>query len=216
MRRHGWAIALTLAAAGPAQAQTGTSSATVDHVRRLEALNARIDALESQIADADAQVDLLQDSAISGQVGRTHAVILHRNRLGSAYRIRELRYVLDGKTVYESTENEEGSRVKTVPLYAGFMEEGAHLIEVQAVLEFGSFGIFSYVENYKFRVDSRYVLQVREGRVNRLEVVFLQKPDISLPAEERLAVRYDLSLEAGLPVGGKKLAGQPPAGDTGD
>ncbi|HJL43998.1 MAG TPA: hypothetical protein RMG48_22020 [Myxococcales bacterium LLY-WYZ-16_1] len=187
-------------AAGPALGQTGSSTVS-DPVQRLQELNARIDALQGAIANVGARVELLKDSALTGEVGRTHAVIVHRNRLGPAFRLVTVRYELDGELLFErDASSTELDRVKTVPLYAGAMRPGVHQVAVRATVESGTFGVFSYAEGYRFEVRSRYALQVREGRVNRLEVVFFQKPDITLSPEERLAVRYDLAVEAGLPV----------------
>jgi len=103
---------------------------------------------------------------------------------------------VDGETLLERSEGLKQS--KTIGLYSGFLASGEHLLEVEAMVRSGTFGVFSYAEGYSFNVKSRYVLEVKEGRVNLLDVVFTQKEDISLPPEERLTVRYDLDTKAGL------------------
>jgi hypothetical protein len=90
--------------------------------------------------------------------------------------------------------------MKVVPLYRGPIAPGDHLIEVEAVVRSGTFGIFTYAEGYRFEVQSKYTLRAREGRLNQLSIVFHQKPDVTLSAEDRLGVRYDLAVEAGTPV----------------
>lgn len=186
---------------GPAAAQTATSTGA-DPLSELARLNAQIDALEARIVETSGEVDLLKETALTGRVGRTYADVVHRDELGSGYRLQSLRYVLDGRVLMERS-SEDGKPLrapKTLPLYRGAIEPGEHLLEVEAVVKSGTFGIFTYAEGYKFEVRSRYVLDVREGRLNKLSIVFHQKPDVTLSAEERLGVRYDLAVEEGLPI----------------
>jgi len=200
MRRASLVLAGLLLPLGAA-AQTTTSS-SADPLTELSALEARIDAIESRIVDAAGEVDLLTDTAVTGRVGRTYADIVHRNELGGGYRLQSIRYVMDGRVLFEESPDDpvRSRKLETVPLYRGAIAPGEHLIEVTARVRSGTFGVFSYAEAYKFEVQSKYVLDVREGRLNKLSVVFHQKPDVTLSAEERLGVRYDLEVGDGLPV----------------
>lgn len=177
------------------------SDAVQDSVERLEALTAEIDVLTNDIADADSEVSLLKETALTGEVGRTHAAIVHRNSLGPGFKLASVRYRLDGEVLLDRGPDSDGPKLhetKALPLYSGFMTAGDHVIEVEATIRSGTFGIFTYAEGYAFKVQSRYVLRVREGRVNKLDVVFTQKEDISLAPEQRLTVRYDLDLAPGV------------------
>jgi hypothetical protein len=189
-------LALAVGLSAEAGAQSTTSPEGMDAVQRLETLQARIAALAAQIESADAEVDLLKETALTGEVGRTHVVVLHKDALGASFDLESVRYMLDGELLLERKEGLGQSQ--TIGLYSGFLESGEHLLEVEATVKSGTFGIFSYAEAYSFNVQSRYLLEVKEGRVNLLDVVFTQKEDISLPPEERLTVRYDVHTKAGL------------------
>ena len=200
---RGWLAvsALVLSPVGSAAAQTGTAS-TTDPLGELQVLQARIDALEARIVDAAGEVDLLKETALTGEVGRTYGDITHRDELGSGYRLQSVRYVMDGRVLFERAADQakELQSLKVVPLYRGPIAPGDHLIEVEAVVRSGTFGIFTYAEGYRFKVQSKYILRAREGRHNQLSIVFHQKPDVTLSAEDRLGVRYDLAVEPGQPV----------------
>ncbi len=183
---------------GPATAQSGTSSAT-DPLQELEALEVAIDSIESSISEASDQVDILKDTALSGRVGRTYAKVHHRDLMGSGYKLLSIRYRMDGQVLLERDEKAKPPE-KVVPLYEGAIEPGAHLFEVEAVVASGTFGVFTYAQGYEFKVESKYTLRVREGRLNRLSIVFHQKPDVTLPPEQRLGVRFDLEVAEGLPL----------------
>jgi hypothetical protein len=195
------ALLLVPALARPGAAQTGTASST-DPLGELERLQARIEALEVRIVDTAGDVELLKETALTGDIGRTYGDITHRDELGSGYRLQSVRYVMDGRVLFERTAEQakELQGLKVMPLYRGPISPGDHLIEVEAVVRSGTFGIFTYAEGYRFKVASKYTLRVREGRLNQLSVVFHQKPDVTLAAEDRLGVRYDLAVEAGAPV----------------
>ena len=189
--------ALTVLAAGPSAAQTGTASST-DPLGELRRLEARIDALEARIVDAAGAVELLKETALTGEVGGTYGDITHRDELGGGYRLQSVRYTMDGRVLLERTLEaaKELESLNVVPLYRGPIVPGDHVIEVEAVVRSGTFGIFTYAEGYRFEVKSKYTLRVQEGRLNQLSIVFHQKPDVTLAAEDRLAVRYDFAVEA--------------------
>jgi hypothetical protein len=182
---------------------------------RLEDLLQKIDRLAGEIEDANLEVDLLKDTALTGEVGRTHGVIMHQNGLGAGYRLEAVRYVLDGRELLKrATPDFDLRRTKVMPIYTGFITPGDHLLEVEARVRSGTFGIFTYAEGYTFQVRSRYILKIREGRRNRLDVVFTQKEDVSLSAEQRLQVRYDFEVKSGLPITTEGRAESSAAGEV--
>lgn len=177
---------------------TGSSSTSVDvgdHQVLIESLQSRLDVLAGRLEVVDDQVALLRETALGGDIAETRAVITHKNDLGRSFVLEQARYLLDGGVLLEKTD--EGgnlSSLESLVLFDGRIGAGEHVLEVEVVCRGGGFGVFSYVESYRFRVTSKYVFKVREGRLNRLDVVVFQRPDITLEAPKRLTVRYDYAV----------------------
>lgn len=205
------AAGLVLAAASPSGAETLTSTASsaaaTDHRVLIESLQGRLDTILGRLDRVADKVSVLRETALGGDVAQTRAFIVHKNELGSAFVLERARYLLDGGVLLDRTDsNGNLSSIDELVLYDGRIGPGDHLIDVELVCRGGGFGLFSYVESYRFRVTSKYVFQVREGRTNRLEVTAFQKPDITLEAAQRLTVRYDaevLTAPKGVRSGGE-------------
>ena len=176
-----------------------------DHRVLIENLQGELDRFAGRIAVVSDKVALLRETALGGDIGETRAIIVHKNELGDGFVLERVRYLLDGGVLLdELDENGSFASVAERILFDGRLDAGDHKLEVEVVCRGGGFGLFSYVEAYRFRVKSKYVFRVREGRVNRLELVVFQRPDITLQAPERLTVKYNYQvLEQGSEAGEK-------------
>ncbi len=192
-------LALAPASAAAQGLVTSTTSAQpLDHETVIARLDARLDEVSSRLERVADQVGVLRDTALGAGVEATRAVLVHKNQLGRAFALERIRYVLDGGVLLEKVD--EGgnlSGLEDLVLFDGRIEPGEHVLEVEGVCRGGGFGVFSYVEAYRFRLTSRYILNVREGRSTRLEIVLYQRPDLTLEAAKRLDLRYDVQTVGG-------------------
>lgn len=184
-----------------AWAQTSTSSASGDlegHQSLLTTFHERIDDLDRRITESEGLLASLKESAMVGVIARTRAIIEHHNDMGSSFELERAVYSLDGGIIF-SKENTDGSldRVKSFELYNGPINPGQHVIEVNLIYRGKSAGVFTYLDGYKFKVDSKYPLNVPEGKSTRLNIVAYERADVSLETSERLDVRYDVEIGTG-------------------
>ncbi len=185
-----------------AWAQTSTSSVAGSdlegHQSLLTTFHERIDDLDKRITETEGLLASLKESAMVGVIARTRAVIEHHNEMGSNFELERAVYTLDGGVIF-SKENTDGSLddVKSFELYNGPINPGQHTIEVSLIYRGKSSGVFTYLDGYKFKVESRYPLNVPEGKATRLNIVAYEHPDVSLETSERLKVRYDVEIGTG-------------------
>lgn len=197
---HTMAAMLVFALSGSALAQTQTASAARpmafgDHEVLIESIQARLDRLAQRLELAEDQVDLLQETALGSDISETRAILVHRNDLGSQFTLESVRYVLDGGVLVDRVDPGGAlGDIEELVLFDGKIRSGEHLLEVEVVCRGGGFGVFSYVEAYRFKLRSRYTLKVREGRINRLEVSVSQSPDITVEPSQRLRLDYDFEI----------------------
>lgn len=197
--------AALLSLSGSAWAQSATSSTAKrvsslgDHQSLLTSFHERIDALDERITSSERLLKTLKESALGGVIARTRAVIVHKNAMGESFELERAVYTLDGGVIF-SKENTDGSLqdARSFELYNGPINPGAHQIVVSLLYRGKSSGVFTYLDGYKFKIDSKYKLDVPEGKSTRLEIVSYQRDDISLETSERLAVRYDVEIGTGV------------------
>lgn len=176
-----------------AKAPSAGKSAIENHQQALLDFKNRIADLRRRIEVAEKRTAVLKSSALTGRVEQTRAVILHKNELGGGFTMDRATYVFDGKVIYDGG-NEDGRLDASEPLqlFSGPIRAGDHELQVKLRVLGRAYGPFTYLEGYKFNIQSKYVFQVVEGRDNRLEIIATQKDDITLEPQDRLTVEYDV------------------------
>ena len=56
------------------------------------------------------------------------------------------------------------------------------------------FGVFSYIEGYKFKVQSSYTFNADGGKVTQVKIVGYEKGNITTDLKDRPAVKYDVEV----------------------
>lgn len=175
-----------------AKSPSASAAAIEDHRATLLDFTNRIADLKRRIERAQARTEVLKSSALTGQVAETRAVVLHRNALGGGFSLDRATYVFDGRVIYDA-ENTDGrlDSTEALQLFSGPIRAGDHDIEVALKVRGRAYGPFTYLEGYKFTIQSKYVFSVIEGRDNRLEIIATQKDDITVEPQDRLTVKYE-------------------------
>jgi hypothetical protein len=181
----------------PATPATPPIGAQQDHRQRLDTFSARLDELESRIAVTGSRVDLIRDAVLGEKIARSRAIIFHRNEMGSSFVLERATYLLDGGVIF-AKEDTTGAldRQKEFEIFNGAINPGEHEISVAMVYGGSTYGFFTYLKGYKFKVESKYKFLVADGKLTKLSVVSYAKGDITTQTSDRIAVRYDQEVGA--------------------
>jgi hypothetical protein len=57
------------------------------------------------------------------------------------------------------------------------------------------YGLFSYLEGYKFKVQSSYTFNAEPGKVSTIKVVAFERGGFTAELKDRPAVRYDVDVQ---------------------
>lgn len=205
------------APAAPAQAPAPPQARTAD-----EAFNTRVRTLEEQVVDlkekvyrSKARLQLLQETVLGGDISTgAHAVLVHSNEMGDSFVLESVAYALDGAPLYaRMDETEELSKRKEFEIFNGRIVPGQHQVAVRFVYRGHGFGVFSYLEGYRFKVQSSYTFNAEPGKVTTVRVVGFEKGGVTTDLQDRPAVRYDIesSRDAVKPPPAPDAAPPPPA-----
>jgi hypothetical protein len=159
---------------------------------RLRDLETRISMLQEQIYRSKARLSLLAESVISGVIAGSKAVIVHRNEMGSSFKLVRAVFALDGAPVF-SRADEDGEGLNDsdeIELFNGSIVPGEHTLSVNLEYRGHGYGIFSYLKGYHFMVRSSHAFTAAEGKMIQLRVVAYEKGGPTTPLEERPDVRY--------------------------
>jgi hypothetical protein len=181
------------AAAEPAPAQTVEEQTDL----KIRTLEERVSDLKERIFRTKARLMNLQEMVIGGDItAGAKAVLVHRNEMGASFYLESVAYALDGAPIY-SKADVDGDLAKRheFEIFNGRIVPGNHQLSVQCVYRGGGFGLFSYLEGYKFRVQSAYTFNAEPGKAMTVKVVGFEKGGLTAELKDRPAVRYDVDLQ---------------------
>ncbi|MDC0714309.1 dihydrolipoamide acetyltransferase [Stigmatella sp. ncwal1] len=189
----------TSTAVPAAAAVTPVSAQTAE-----EAFNTRVKTLEEQVVDlkekiyrSKARLLLLQETVLAGDISSgARTVIRHKTDMGSSFVLDSVSYALDGAPIFTRV-NEEGELDPSegVEIFNGRIIPGQHQVSVRLTYRGNGYGVFSYLDGYKFKVQSSYTFSADAGKVTTLTVVGFEKGGFTTDLKDRPAVRYDIEVE---------------------
>ena len=198
------------AAAGAASAEGALDGAT--YLVRMRDLEQRVDRRKEPIRRSHTRLSLLSETVLAGGVGGSRAQIKFTNDLTTAYRLERALIVLDGAVQYNK-QDASGKLAKQheIPVFTGTIPPGDHTVQVLLRLRGHGYGVFSYLQGFRFEVKSAHSFTVTEGKTIAIDIIIWEKGGITTPLEQRPAIRYVEQLRSGA-VGASSDADEKPKG----
>ncbi len=182
----------TVDAAPPTSTQvTADEEKTFD--LKVKGLEERVTDLKERIYRTKARLLLLQETVISDNLtSGAKAVLVHRNEMGASFVLESVTYALDGAPIYTKVDTGgELDRQEEIEIFNGRIVPGNHQITARVVLRGSGFGVFSYLEGYKFTVQSSYTFNAEGGKITQVKIVSYERGGITTDLKDRPAIKYD-------------------------
>lgn len=162
---------------------------------RLKALESEVDVLKEKVFKSKARLLLLQETVLHGATAGAVAKIRFKNDMGGAYKLESATWVLDGQTIVDEKDPAvlAGTANSARLLFDGAIVPGSHNLSVTLVFRGSGYEVFSYLEGYRFTVQSAYAFLAEEGKATDLEAVAYPKDGFKNKYEDRLDVRFQVS-----------------------
>jgi hypothetical protein len=183
--------------APPASAPKPAVGAEEQNELKVRTLEERVSDLKEKIFRTKARLMNLQEMVIGGDITTgSKAVLVHRNEMGSSFYLESAAYALDGAPIYTKVDVDgDLEKREEFEIFNGRIVPGNHQISVQLVYRGHGYGLFSYLEGYKFKVQSSYTFNAEPGKVNTIKVVGFEKGGLTAELKDRPAVRYDVDVQ---------------------
>jgi uncharacterized small protein (DUF1192 family) len=179
---------------------------------KVRTLEERVSDLKEKIFRTKARLMNLQEMVIGGDITTgAKAVLVHRNEMGSSFYLESVAYALDGAPVYSKTDVDgDLEKREEFEVFNGRVVPGNHQISVQLVYRGHGYGVFSYLEGYRFKVQSAYTFNAEPGKALTVKVVGFEKGGMTAELKDRPAIRYDVDVQREEPVA--RTSAPPPEG----
>jgi hypothetical protein len=190
-------------AGAPAAADAGPPTEQAFNLK-LRSIEERVNALKEKIFQSKARLIQLQEVVLHGAISGAKAVLIHRNEMGSSFRLRRAQYALDGAPVFNRVDSGSGelNDQEEIEIFNGSIAPGNHQISVYLEYQGYGYGIFSYLTGYKFKIKSSYTFNAEEGKLTNVRIVGFEKGGLTTDLKDRPSVRYDVESSRALRQGG--------------
>ncbi|MFT4977418.1 MAG: hypothetical protein ACI8S6_003323, partial [Myxococcota bacterium] len=149
----------------PGELDEDAEQAAVDFNQELLSIEEEVSAIKEQVFRSKATLQLLREIVVVGSATGSHATIWHVNKLGSGYTLESVAYFLDGRSQFaKSDPTGVLDEQREFKVFDQVLPPGNHNLTVNMKLRGNGFGVFSYVKDYTFNVQSSTAFVAEEGK----------------------------------------------------
>ena len=112
------------------------------------------------------------------------------NNLGSAFVLQRVEMRVDGKLAGKHVADKDGSLDAELSFPASTVPSGEHEVAVYTVYRGEGYGVFSYLKEYSFKVESAYEFRAPPLKTIAITAVCFEKGGPTTALEDRPAIRW--------------------------
>ena len=165
--------------------------ADAELIQHLRDVSVNLDTLKEDTFATKSRLLLLREEILQRAVTGSHLLIHHKDDFGGQYELTQIHYAVDRTTIYTKQDSDGIKLDDKEVIYDEIISSGAHHISVLYVFKGRKWGIFTYMSDYSFRVESGYDFVIDEGNAAELTIVASEKGDFFTPYEDRPTVKYE-------------------------
>jgi hypothetical protein len=170
---------------------------------RIDGLSGDVDDLKERIFRSKARLSVLKETVLHGVLAGSRVVIVHRNLMGSQYRLTKVAVILDGAQIYARTDDSGTlDQEDELTVLDGNIVPGPHTITVELTYQGQGFGVFSYLNGYTFESRSSHNFTAPENGAVRLVSSGYEKGNLTTEMKDRPSIEWQ---EIPLDASGKPL-----------
>ncbi|GEM_PF-681629 len=170
---------------------------------RIDGMQTDVDDLKERIFRSKARLSVLKETVLHGVLAGSRVIIVHRNLMGSQFRLTKVAVVLDGAQIYARTDDSGAlDQEDELTVLDGNIVPGPHTITVELTYQGQGFGVFSYLNGYTFDSRSSHNFTAPENGALRLMSSGFEKGNLSTEMKDRPSVDWQ---EIPLDASGKPL-----------
>lgn len=151
----------------------------------------KIKELQNKIKQSQQRMDEVVDIVLntSDTKGAKAIIALENGMSGSFIPIQAV-VSLDGAPIFKKSDEDGILATGEMEVFNGAILPGEHTLSVLLVYRGAGYGIFSYLQGYRFKVRSSTKFKVKESKGIKLKIVGYEKGDQDTKMEDRPAIKY--------------------------
>ncbi len=179
----------------PAAIEAPVQTADEAFTTRVKTLEENVVDLKEKIFRTKARLLLLQETVLGGDLSSgARAVIVHKNDMGPQFILESVAYALDGAPIFTRVDaTGDLDKKDEFEIFNGRIVPGNHQIAVRMVYRGHGFGIFSYMEGYKFKLQSNQTFNAEAGKITTVKVSGYEKGGITADIKDKPSIGFEVT-----------------------
>jgi hypothetical protein len=166
------------------------------YLRQIQRIESQVNELKEEIFRSRTRLAILKESVLASGLSGTELKITHRNEMGANFKLTRILYVLDGSPIEQVTDiNGELDRQEEIEILHGNVTPGNHTLEVEMIYRGNGFGVFSYLQSYRFTLNDVLTFRAEEGKRLTISAVGYERSGITLELKDRPNIRFDRKVD---------------------
>ena len=147
---------------------------------------------------AKSKLTLLTEQVTGGLGTGAKLIVVHRNEMGSLYKLVERHYFLDGMPLRQDVDlkGEKLTGEKELVIFDGPIVEGSHTLTVNMVYRGNGGGLFSYMNGFVFRLRDNYTFTCEQGKISTVIAAGYEKGDFTTEITDRPTLKFKTNVVA--------------------
>jgi hypothetical protein len=164
---------------------------------RLKLMQNKVNDLKEKVHRTKLRIEAIKEMVLRGVVAGSRALIVHKNDMGSRFRLERVVYAVDGNVIYNKTDQEGGLADKEeFEIFNGGIVPGNHTLSVTLAYRGHGFGPFTYLNQYRFTARSSTPFAAEEGKLTRLRVIGYEKGNVTTEMKDVPAVDFRTNIQS--------------------
>ena len=168
--------------------------------RQISQIEAQVNELKEEIFRSRTRLAILKETVLAIGLSGAEAQIIHRNEMGANFKLERILYIIDGDPIRQVTDK-DGSldAQEEIEVFNGPITPENHTLQVELIYRGNGFGVFSYLQSYRFTLNDVYTFRPEEGKRVVIKTIGYERGGVTVDLLERPAIRFDkteVNLEA--------------------
>lgn len=162
---------------------------------RIRELETKIDDLKEKVFQSKTRIVLLRETLLSGTIAGARAIIVHKTELGSAWKLQQAYYALDGTKLFNKTaDGSQGdiTEERLFQVYDGSVTPGNHDLSILVTYKGTNVGLFPYFKGYSGDIKSTCDFNAEEGKIAQVKVSVYPEGGVGQSIEQRPQVKCEV------------------------
>lgn len=169
-------------------AQTGEDV----HQTQIKRIEEQVNELKEEVFRTRSRLSILKETVLASGLSGAEIQIIHRNEMGANFKLERILYILDGTPIRRMVdENGKLDQQEEIEILDGPITPGNHSLQVELIYRGHGYGVFSYLQSYRFTLNDIHTFRAEENKKVKIKVVGYEKGGVTVDLKDRPDLRFE-------------------------